>query len=166
MIRLLLMFLFIVSSTHDIHFSKSTIDYNEETKTLQVVINVFTDDLELAIERSHEGLDLEIGSENQHELTNSLVDDYAINQIYYTRNNEVVNFNFIGFEYDYDICYLYIESDTLSIEQFDKIMIGVHMFFEVYDDQENVVDISIPYYEDNLILNRKTPSVLIEINHR
>jgi hypothetical protein len=160
------MFLFIVSSTHDIHFSKSTIDYNEETKTLQVVINVFTDDLELAIERSHEGLDLEIGSENQHELTNSLVDDYAINQIYYTRNNEVVNFNFIGFEYDYDICYLYIESDTLSIEQFDKIMIGVHMFFEVYDDQENVVDISIPYYEDNLILNRKTPSVLIEINHR
>jgi hypothetical protein len=45
-------------------------------------------------------------------------------------------------------------------------MIGVHMFFEVYDDQENVVDISIPYYEDNLILNRKTPSVLIEINHR
>lgn len=166
MIRLLLMFLFIVSSTHDIHFSKSTIDYNEETKTLQVVINVFTDDLELAIERSHEGLDLEIGSENQHELTDSLVDDYAINQIYYTRNNEVVNFNFIGFEYDYDICYLYIESDTLSIEQFDKIMIGVHMFFEVYDDQENVVDISIPYYEDNLILNRKTPSVLIEINHR
>lgn len=166
MIRLLLMFLFIVSSTHDIHFSKSTIDYNEETKTLQVVINVFTDDLELAIERSHDGLDLEIGSENQHELTDSLVDDYAINQIYYTRNNEVVNFNFIGFEYDYDICYLYIESDTLSIEQFDEIMIGVHMFFEVYDDQENVVDISIPYYEDNLILNRKTPSVLIEINHR
>jgi hypothetical protein len=160
------MFLFIVSSTHDIHFSKSTIDYNEETKTLQVVINVFTDDLELAIERSHDGIDLEIGSENQHELTDSLVDDYAINQIYYTRNNEVVNFNFIGFEYDYDICYLYIESDTLSIEQFDKIMIGVHMFFEVYDDQENVVDISIPYYEDNLILNRKTPSVLIEINHR
>ena len=98
MIRLLLMFLFIVSSTHDIHFSKSTIDYNEETKTLQVVINVFTDDLELAIERSHDGLDLEIGSENQHELTDSLVDDYAINQIYYTRNNEVVNFNFIGFE--------------------------------------------------------------------
>lgn len=166
MIRLLLMFLFIVSSTHDIHFSKSTIDYNEETETLQVVINVFTDDLELAIERSHDGLDLEIGSENQHELTDSLVDDYAINQIYYTRNNEVVNFNFIGFEYDYDICYLYIESDTLSIEQFDEIMIGVHMFFEVYDDQENVVDISIPYYEDNLILNRKTPSVLIEINHR
>ncbi len=56
------MCLFIVSSTHDIHFTKSTIDYNEETQTLQVVMNVFTDDLELAIERSRKGLDLEIGS--------------------------------------------------------------------------------------------------------
>jgi len=166
MIRLLLMFLFIVSSTHDIHFSKSTIDYNEKTKTLQVVINVFTDDLELAIERSQDGIDLEIGSENQHELTDSLVADYSISQIYFKKNKENVNFSYIGFEYDYDICYLYIESDTLSFEQFDEVQIGVHMFFDVYDDQENVVDISTPFFENNLILNIKSPSKLMEINHR
>ena len=166
MIRLLLMFLFIVSSTHDTHFSKSTIDYNEKTKTLQVVINVFTDDLELAIERSHEGLDLEIGSENQHELTDSLVADYSISQIYFTKNKEKVKVSYIGFEYDYDICYLYIESDTLSFEQFDEVQIGVHLFFDVYDDQENVVDISTPFFEDNLILNRKSPSELMEMKHR
>ena len=160
------MFLFIVSSTHDIHFSKSTIDYNEKTNTLQVVINVFTDDLELAIERSHDGLDLEIGSENQHELTDSLVADYSISQIYFKKNKENVNFSYIGFEYDYDICYLYIESDTLSFEQFDEVQIGVHMFFDVYDDQENVVDISTPFFEDNLILNRKSPSELMEMKHR
>jgi len=166
MIRLLLMFLFIVSSTHDIHFSKSTIDYNEKTNTLQVVINVFTDDLELAIEISHDGLDLEIGSENQHELTDSLVADYSISQIYFTKNKKKLNFSYIGFEYDYDICYLYIESDTLSFEQFDEVQIGVHMFFDVYDDQENVVDISTPFFEDNLILNRKSPSKLMEMKHR
>ena len=166
MIRLLLMFLFIVSSTHDIHFSKSTIDYNEKTKTLQVVINVFTDDLELAIERSQDGIDLEIGSENQHELTDSLVADYSISQIYFKKNKENVNFSYIGFEYDYDICYLYIESDTLSFEQFDEVHIGVHLFFDVYDDQENVVDISTPFFEDNLILNRKSPSELMEMKHR
>jgi len=160
------MFLFIVSSTHDIHFSKSTIDYNEKTKTLQVVINVFTDDLELAIERSQDGIDLEIGSENQHELTDSLVADYSISQIYFKKNKENVNFSYIGFEYDYDICYLYIESDTLSFEQFDEVQIGVHMFFDVYDDQENVVDISTPFFENNLILNIKSPSKLMEINHR
>ena len=83
------MCMFIASSTHDIHFTKSTMDYNEETQTLQVVMNVFTDDLELAIERSHEGLDLEIGSENQYEQTDSLVADYLLDHIHYEMDHEM-----------------------------------------------------------------------------
>ena len=166
MIRNLIMLLFIVSSSHDIHFSKSTIDYNQKSNTLQVVINVFTDDLELAIERSHEKLDLEIGAETQHESTDSLVADYSENQIIFKINNNKVNFNFIGFEYDYDICYLYLESDTLSIDPFDEILLGVNLFFEVYDDQENVVDLNTQFSNDNFILNKNSPPALIKINDR
>jgi len=160
------MLLFIVSSSHDIHFSKSSIDYNQKSNTLQVVINVFTDDLELAIERSHDKLDLEIGAETQHESTDSLVADYSVNQIVFKIDNKHVDFNFIGFEYDYDICYLYLESDTLSIEQYDEILLGVKLFFEVYDDQENVVDLNTPFSEDNFILKKNSPSVLMKVNDR
>ena len=166
MIRNLIMLLFIVSSSHDIHFSKSSIDYNQKSNTLQVVINVFTDDLELAIERSHDKLDLEIGADTQHESTDSLVADYSVNQIVFKINNKHVDFNFIGFEYDYDICYLYLESDTLSIEQFDEILLGVKLFFEVYDDQENVVDLNTPFSENNFILKKNSPSVLMKVNDR
>ena len=166
MIRNLIMLLFIVSSSHDIHFSKSSKDYNQKSNTLQVVINVFTDDLELAIERSHDKLDLEIGAETQHESTDSLVADYSVNQIVFKIDNKHVDFNFIGFEYDYDICYLYLESDTLSIEQYDEILLGVKLFFEVYDDQENVVDLNTPFSEDNFILKKNSPSVLMKVNDR
>ncbi len=144
------MCLFIVSSTHDIHFTKSTIDYNEETQTLQVVMNVFTDDLELSIERSHEGLDLEIGGENQHELTDSLVADYLIDHIRYENGSRNVNFKFIGFEYDYDICYLYLESDPFAVNN-SNYYISVNMFFEVYEDQENVVDLHVKKCEESFI---------------
>ena len=92
MIRLLLMCLFIASSTHDIHFTKTTLDYNEETKTLQVVMNVFTDDLELAIESVHDGLELEIGAENQHELTDSLVGAYVIDHLMFKNNHKNIEF--------------------------------------------------------------------------
>jgi len=144
------MCLFIVSSTHDIHFTKSTIDYNEETQTLQVVMNVFTDDLELAIERSHEGLDLEIGSENQHAKTDSLVADYLIDHIRYEYGSRNVNFKYIGFEYDYDICYLYLESDPFAVNN-SNYYISVNMFFEVYEDQENVVDLHVKKCEESFI---------------
>lgn len=166
MIRILIMLLFIASSSHDIHFSKSTVDYNENSKTLQVVINVFTDDLELAIERSHDELDLEIGAETQHEATDSLVADYCIPRIVFKRNNKEVDFDFIGFEYDYDICYLYLESDTLSIVQFDELLLGVNLFFDVYDDQENVVDLSTPFSEENFILNRDSPDWSMKTNDK
>lgn len=158
MIRVILMCLFIVSSTHDIHFTKSTIDYNEETQTLQVVMNVFTDDLELSIERSHEGLDLEIGGENQHELTDSLVADYLIDHIIYKNGLQDVNFNFIGFEYDYDICYLYLESDTFTVKLQNEFYISVPMFFEFYDDQENVVDLHLLEKDESFIFTRQSSS--------
>ena len=166
MIRILITLLFIASSSHDIHFSKSTVDYNENSKTLQVVINVFTDDLELAIERSHDALDLEIGAENQHEATDSLVADYCTHQIAFKKNNEQVDLEFIGFEYDYDICYLYLESDTLTMAQFDDILLGVSLFFDIYDDQENVVDLNTPFSEENFILNRDSPLAEIKPNDK
>jgi hypothetical protein len=158
------MLMFIASSSHDIHFSKSTVDYNEDSKTLQVVINVFTNDLELAIERSHDKLDLEIGADTQHEATDSFVADYCIQRIDFKRNNQEVDFNFIGFEYDYDICYLYLESDTLSIAKFDELLLGVNLFFELYDDQENVVDLTTPFSDDHFILNRDSPVSFIKTN--
>ena len=160
------MLLFIVSSSHDIHFSKSTVDYNENSKTLQVVINVFTDDLELAIERSHDKLDLEIGADTQHEATDSFVADYCIQRIDFKRNNQEVDFNFIGFEFDYDICYLYLESDTLSIAKFDELLLGVNLFFELYDDQENVVDLTTPFSEENFILNIDSPVSSMKTNDK
>ncbi|PCJ81521.1 MAG: hypothetical protein COA49_05360 [Bacteroidetes bacterium] len=167
MIRVLLMCLFIASSTHDIHFTKSTIDYNKETRTLQIIMNVFTDDIELAIERNHEGLDLEIGSKNQHELTDSLVSEYTLKHIQYKNGNNNVKFNFIGFEYDYDICYLYLESDTLPRCISDETTIGIDLFFDVYDDQENVTDINTPALNESHIFtnNDRMITRATECNH-
>ena len=155
MIRVLLICMFIASSTHDIHFTKSTMDYNEETQTLQVVMNVFTDDLELAIERSHVGLDLEIGAKNQHEQTDSLVADYLLDHIRYENGSRNVNFKYIGFEYDYDICYLYLESAPFEVYN-SNYSISVNMFFEVYDDQENVVDLHVKKCEENFVFTRQS----------
>ena len=95
-----------------------------------------------------------------------MVADYCLPRIVFKRNNKEVDFDFIGFEYDYDICYLYLESDTLSIAQFDELLLGVNLFFDVYDDQENVVDLSTPFSEENFILNRDSPDWSMKTNDK
>ena len=165
MIRLLLMCLFIASSTHDIHFTKTTLDYNEETKSLQVVMNVFTDDLELAIESVHDGLDLEIGAENQHELTDSLVGAYVIDHLMFKNNHKNIEFDFIGFEYDYDICYMYLESQPFTTKSCNSNTIAVRMFYELFEDQENVCDINCPFWDTEFIFTKNFRSLHRECDY-
>ena len=69
-----------------------------------------------------------------------------------------VNFKFIGFEYDYDICYLYLESDTFTVKLQDEFYLSVPMFFEVYDDQENVVDLHLLKKDESFIFTRQSSS--------
>jgi hypothetical protein len=113
------------------------------------VINVFTDDLELAIEINNEGLDLEIGGEKQHVLTDSLVGRYALSNINITTSDTQLRFSYIGFEYDYDICYLYLESEPFSLDS--VFQVNVSYFYELYQDQENIVDISTPWGKDGAL---------------
>jgi len=159
MIRNLLLCLFIASSTHDIHFSKSFVYYSTDARTLQTVINVFTDDLENAIETKHEGLDLEIGTDNQHILADSLVGDYILNHFKFTNNHLNIPMNFIGFEYDYDITYLYLESETFDINAPNTLEIS--LFFEMFDDQENVVDYEGGILKQQLMFTSRDRKIIL-----
>jgi len=162
MIRNLLLCLFIASSTHDIHFSKSFVYYNPEARALHTVINVFTDDLEHAIEIQHDGLDLEIGSDNQHLLTDSLVEDYILRNFKFTNDSAVIPMSFIGLEYDYDITYLYIESDTFDIKTHVALVVSV--FFELFPDQENIVDYQEGETEQSLIFTTQERKIAIIVS--
>ena len=76
MIRTLLLSLFILPVVHDFHFSRTRADYNIKTNTLQMSMNVFTDDLELAVSNmGNEGfkIDLEFNS-----VADSLIGIYAL----------------------------------------------------------------------------------------
>jgi len=163
MIRNLLLCLFIASSTHDIHFSKSFVYYSTDARALQTVINVFTNDLEHAIETKHKGLDLEIGSDNQHILTDSLVGDYILNHFKFTNNHINIPLNFIGLEYDYDITYLYVESDTFELKAPNTLEVSI--FFEIFDDQENVADFEGGQVKQGLMFTSQDRNIILNISN-
>ena len=90
------MSLFILPVVHDFHFSRTRADYNIKTNTLQMSMNVFTDDLELAVSNmGNEGfkIDLEFNS-----VADSLIGIYALKM--FTAAHDTVNLkmNWIGYE--------------------------------------------------------------------
>ena len=107
-------------------------------------------------------MDLEIGSDNQHLLTDSLVEDYILRNFKFTNDSEVIPMIFIGLEYDYDITYLYIESDTFDIKTNGAL--GVSVFFELFPDQENIVDYQEGETEQSLIFTTQERKIAIIVS--
>ena len=72
------MSLFILPFVHDFHFSRTKAHYNSETQTLQMSMNVFTDDLELAVRTmGHEDFKIDI---EPNALTDSLMSIYILSK--------------------------------------------------------------------------------------
>jgi hypothetical protein len=139
MIRVLLLCLFISIFYHDLHYSRSKVIYNTESKTLQTCINVFTDDLELAVNK-HNLKDFEIGRSPEQQV-DSLIRNYCLEHFRLSTSTKGLMWDWIGFECEYEITYLYIESEPFDIDS--TLIVDIDLFEEMYDDQENVLDLII-----------------------
>ena len=150
MIRTLLFSLFILPVVHDFHFSRTKAHYNPETSTLQMSMNVFTDDLELALRNmGHEEFKIEIETDA---VTDSLIAIYALQNFKAHHAGEQIAMDWVGYECDYDVTYLYVESAPF---QFDSTLsIAQTILLDTYDDQENVLDFESPKTEESHIFTR------------
>ena len=103
------MSLFILPFVHDFHFSRTKAHYNQQTQTLQMSMNVFTDDLELAVRTmGHEKF--KIGIETDA-MTDSLISIYILSKFNASHSGHKLKMDWVGYECDYDVTYVYIESE-------------------------------------------------------
>ena len=141
MIRILFISLIIGSSLHDFHFSKTVSDYNTTTQTLQTVSHLFTDDLESAIKLTY-GVDLRLGEQDEYVKADSLIQEYMFDNFEIITTSKPLELEWIGYEFDYDIVYTYIESEVHDCDS--TYSVRLNFFNEIFDDQENFIKINLP----------------------
>ena len=132
------------SFVHEFHVSKCLIEYKAEKEEIQISMNIFIDDLEIAL--SNMGVDsLYIGTEKEAVQA----DDFILKYIEKTfsveiNNQEDVPSQFIGKEISEDLtsiwCYLRIEAK----HPIEKLRIKNSILLETYDDQKNITSIVGP----------------------
>ena len=148
------MSLFILPFVHDFHFSRTKAHYNKDTETLQISMNVFTDDLELAVRTmGHEDFKIDIEPDA---LTDSLMSIYILSKFSSIHAGQQLKMDWVGYECDYDVTFVYIESEPFSLD--NTLQIDQTLLMEIFDDQENVLD-----FESSEI---KESHILINSNHQ
>ncbi len=127
------------SFDHPFHVSVCDIVYESDEKHLKISLRMFLDDLEEALIAYTGDDDLDIlNYENVPEIDKALGHYLSENFSIGTGRKELA-YVYLGGEIEVDVMWCYIEIEKLK--PFKSISIENTIFFEIFDDQENLVHV-------------------------
>ena len=125
---------------HEFHSSVMQIDHNAKSKTLQITVRLFTDDLCLSLERAG-APKMELGTQSEPPSANEHVENYLKEHIAITVNGKEVSFKYLGKEAQLDATWCYLEIEKIG--NVKKIEIENTLMLSDFDDQTNLVNLNI-----------------------
>lgn len=147
----LLVLLFILFWAHPFHLSVCDMEYSERDKTIQVSHRIFIDDLENALSRMSEKK--VFMHQTDKEVIRNLLEKYLEKNFSIQLESGSADAKFIGYEIDKDVVWCYQETSKLN--PFTSIRIKNTVLYEVFDDQQNIIHLSLSGEVKSLKLNRK-----------
>lgn len=134
---------------HEFYVSVCEIDYNEENKSLEIALKLFTDDLEKAIEK--QGV---VGYKlDDTEKSDEYLFKYLKNGFQLTVNGKKIEYTFIGKEVLLDnVTWCYMEAKGIAEVKSVEVMNA--LLTELFDDQKNMVHVKVGDKTKSLILRK------------
>ncbi len=131
----------LLSTTHDIHLSKTELHYRSDQKALQCTVHLFIDDLENAIQMDY-GIDsLYFFTKREYLKSDSIIRQYINDNLVIQIDNNLVQPILIGKEMSEDLqgVYCYLEVENLS--DVKKMQVDNTIMLNLFDNQKNIVDV-------------------------
>ena len=145
-------------TTHKYYLSLTQIEYNKDQKSLEVIINVFMDDIELAINKEY-AVNLNLTTKEELKDVDIYFNNYLTKKLIFTINNKIVTYNYIGKEYEGDLVYFYLEiavkENPISLEVSNTILLTY------FDQQQNIVKFKNGSKRQSKILSKNTNKALL-----
>ena len=158
-IAILFLLFTLAFSSHKYYLSLTQIEYNKDQDSLEVIINVFMDDIELAINKEY-NVDLRLTTKQELEDVDSYFQKYLRKNLRFLVNKELVNYNFIGKEYEGDLVYFYLEvnvsNSPVSLEVYNTILVTY------FEQQQNIIKFKNGSDRQSKILSKNTNKALLK----
>jgi hypothetical protein len=146
-----------VMDVHEFHLSKSTINYNTKDQSLQITMNMFIDDLELALQPTA-GDTLRLCTRKEKEDAEASIYAYILEHFIIEINGKIIIPEFLGKEQSDDLAAVWCYMEVGDILAFSEISVTNSIMTELYDDQKNMTNIQLDKQrvEDILFTPEKT----------
>ncbi len=134
---------------HKFYVSVTEIEYNEETRSLQIISRVFIDDLEDLLKKRYNE-NVQLGKKNETKDVNALVKKYFEQKLKIEVNGKPVQVQFLGKEYENDMLLLYLEAPNVS--EFKEIKVKNTVLMDLHEEQKNLIHVEFKNVVKSLIL--------------
>lgn len=165
-IRSILLFFFLSGPTliygHNFHVSVCYIDYNASTSSLEISLNYFVDDLEGVLAKKNPELDLKLNTEREYKGSDSLLFDYLNKKFKVSLDGKEKVIEFVGKEYETDVVWMYLK--IKKVNPFKSMEIYHAALVDAFNDQSNLVHITVGEFKKSLILTKSQPKERLMIN--
>lgn len=140
---------------HPLHLSVTEITLDEKEKELEIMLRIFTDDLELAIRETKSDAQLNLLNPVTT-TTDKLAWEYIQPRFKLLADGKAQAVKYLGHETDEDVLIFYIQ--VRPVKKFTTIEITNSILTELYEDQANLVNITVKDETKSLRLMRNNPS--------
>lgn len=123
---------------HPLHVSVTEIEFDQKEKSLEIMMRIFTDDLEEAVRKKQQRkLNL---LDPARTTTDALIGDYLAAHFTVKVDNRALKLEYLGHELEADAVICYIE--VKNVKKWKTIEITNDIIMEVYNDQSNLVNVT------------------------
>ena len=158
-----LLFLFIIPllsfSTHKYYLSLTQINYKSETKSIQIIINVFMDDIETALNKDN-NIDLRLHTKKELKNNDVYFENYLKEKLIFKVNETSKNFTYIGKEYEGDLVYFYLEIE--NIDSLKTLKLTNNILLKHFPKQQNLVKTKVHKKHKTLLLTKDENSTFLK----
>jgi hypothetical protein len=145
---------------HNYHLSLTKI-VKSKSNTLEITMRYFIDDIETTINKL-ENVKSELNTDRELKNIDSLLQNYILNNFKIALNNNSQKLNFIGKEYEKDIVFFYLETDSIS--KIHNIEIQNKMLLNTFNDQQNLVKINLNHQKKTFYLKNGNDKEMLKFN--
>jgi len=147
-----------MAKAHPFYVSLFQVDFNQETKALQISVKIFANDLLVGLEKEGEK-EINLGEANENPETDKFIYQYLQAHLSFKANGMSANYSFIGKEIEKDVVWSYLEID--NINSLKNIDVQCDLLVDEFDGQSNIIQVNNKGVIKNLLLNKnKTAGTL------
>ena len=141
---------------HPIHISVTEIEYDQRERALEIMMRVFIDDLELSIQEDLNQPDLDILEPANGLTLDQMAERYLARHFSVSLDNKIQKIKYLGHELESEAVIFYIE--VSQVKKWNAIDIRNSIITEIYDDQSNLVHVTVGEKVKSLRLTKETPA--------